>query len=151
MAMGLGTATVAVYGPTPFVEPPEGFEFIQATSWPDSAGRSNQIHALRLMPEDDFESAMARVREGSLLLLDAYHESGYGGHGLPVDWSLARVLRDAHGGEIALAGGLTPENVGLAIDAVQPKWVDVSSGVEAAPGVKDYAKMRAFISAVKLG
>jgi phosphoribosylanthranilate isomerase len=147
--LGVGVASVAVYGPTPFVDPPEGFQFIQATAWPDEAGKENQIQAMRLMPEDTLKSALARVRPGALLLLDSYHESGFGGHGLAVDWSLARSIRDFHSAPIALAGGLTPENVAAAIDAVRPKWVDVSSGVEAAPGVKDYAKMAAFIRAAK--
>lgn len=144
-----GVATVAVFGPTSLVAPPDGFQFVQATDWPDGDGRPDQIQALRLLPEDTYESAASRIRPGSLLLLDAYHESGYGGHGTRVNWSLAKQLRDHVGGEIALAGGLTAENVREAIAAVQPTWVDVSSGVEAAPGVKDLAKVRDFIQAAK--
>lgn len=62
-------------------------------------------------------------------------------------WELARGIRDY--GPIILAGGLTPESVGQAIDTVHPYAVDVSSGVETEPGKKDHAKLRAFLTAVK--
>ncbi len=72
---------------------------------------------------------------------------GYGGSGVTFDWSLAaEVAREL---PIVLAGGLTPENVAQAVRAVQPWGVDVASGVEAAPGVKDHARMKLFISAAK--
>jgi phosphoribosylanthranilate isomerase len=71
-----------------------------------------------------------------------------GGQGLPFDWPrLADAMpRDAK--PILLAGGLTPENVADAIRAVRPYAVDVSSGVESAPGVKDPTRIRAFCNAV---
>jgi phosphoribosylanthranilate isomerase len=62
-------------------------------------------------------------------------------------WQLARDLSDT--GPVILAGGLTPENVGKAIEAARPYAVDVSSGVEAEPGRKDHARLRAFIEAAK--
>ncbi|MBT0663198.1 phosphoribosylanthranilate isomerase [Geobacter pelophilus] len=80
-------------------------------------------------------------------LLDAWSPSAHGGTGTSFDWSLAREL--AGNRPIILAGGLTPENVRDALDIVRPYAVDVSSGVEAAPGRKDPDKIRAFIRAVK--
>ena len=62
---------------------------------------------------------------------------------MPVDWPRAAVL--ARRRRVILAGGLTPENVGDAIEAVNPYGVDVSSGVEISPGVKDFAKVARFL------
>lgn len=100
-----------------------------------------------------------RVRDGSSLdtltscpasafLLDAYSPEAYGGTGQRFDWDLARQAV-ATGRQIVLSGGLTPETVGEAIRTVRPFGVDVSSGVEVAPGRKDPAKLRAFFEAVR--
>jgi phosphoribosylanthranilate isomerase len=81
-------------------------------------------------------------------LLDANSPSGLGGTGEKFNWDLA-VAAQKFGKPIFLAGGLTPENVGDAVKQVRPFAVDVSSGVESAPGKKDAAKVRAFIAAVR--
>ena len=81
-------------------------------------------------------------------LLDAYSKSGLGGTGEKFNWDLA-VEAQKFGKPIFLAGGLTPENVADAVKQVRPFAVDVSSGVESAPGKKDAAKVRAFIAAVR--
>ena len=81
-------------------------------------------------------------------LLDAYSQSGLGGTGEKFNWDLA-VAAQKFGKPIFLAGGLTPENVADAVQQVRPFAVDVSSGVEASPGKKDAAKVRAFIQAVR--
>ena len=81
-------------------------------------------------------------------LLDAAVPGQMGGSGQRFDWELA-VRAKALGRPIVLAGGLTPENVGEAVKRVRPFAVDVSSGVESAPGVKDGAKMRAFVRTAK--
>ncbi len=81
-------------------------------------------------------------------LLDAYSKSGLGGTGEKFNWDLA-VAAQKFGKPIFLAGGLTPENVADAVKQVRPFAVDVSSGVESAPGKKDAAKVRAFIAAVR--
>lgn len=81
-------------------------------------------------------------------LLDAYSSGALGGTGERFDWDLA-IEAQKFGKPIFLAGGLTPENVADAVRRVQPFGVDVSSGVESAPGKKDAAKMRAFITAAK--
>jgi phosphoribosylanthranilate isomerase len=81
-------------------------------------------------------------------VIDTYSESAYGGTGRTTDWPLAAEA--AKIAPIFLAGGLTPDNVGEAIIKVRPYGIDVSSGVEAAPGKKDPVKVKAFIEAVKL-
>lgn len=84
------------------------------------------------------------------LLLDA-PTPGRGGAGATFDWELARQARARYPSlKILLAGGLTPDNVATAIQTVQPWAVDVASGVEAGPGIKDAGKLDAFIAAVRL-
>ena len=82
-------------------------------------------------------------------LLDAYSPDTLGGTGEKFNWDLA-VEAQKLGKPIFLAGGLTPENVAEAIQQVRPFGVDVSSGVESAPGKKDHTKVRAFITSAKL-
>jgi phosphoribosylanthranilate isomerase len=85
------------------------------------------------------------------LLLDA-PTPGRGGAGASFDWRIAREARERFPKiNIVLAGGLTSDNVGGAIQQVQPWAVDVASGVEAAAGVKDAAKLEAFVGAARLG
>ncbi|TAJ22718.1 MAG: phosphoribosylanthranilate isomerase [Nitrospirae bacterium] len=81
-------------------------------------------------------------------VVDAFSTTAYGGTGERADWTLAAEA--AKSAPILLAGGLTAENVREAVERVRPYGVDVSSGVEASPGKKDHAKVRAFIQAVKL-
>ena len=83
----------------------------------------------------------------STLLLDAWVPNAYGGTGECFNWDLAAAV--ALSRPVILAGGLTVENVADAIVQVQPYAVDVSSGVEQAPGKKDHAKVAAFIRAAK--
>ncbi|MBI4997667.1 MAG: phosphoribosylanthranilate isomerase [Rhodocyclales bacterium] len=90
----------------------------------------------------EFARAFASARG---LLLDAYVE-GYGGAGQVFDWSLVPGRLPL---PVVLAGGLTAENVSGAIRQLRPWAVDVSSGVESAKGIKDAAKIAAFIAAVK--
>jgi phosphoribosylanthranilate isomerase len=81
-------------------------------------------------------------------LLDAYSPGRPGGTGETFNWDLA-LEAQSWGRPIFLAGGLTPENVAEAVQRARPFAVDVSSGVEAAPGRKDHAKVQAFIKAAK--
>jgi phosphoribosylanthranilate isomerase len=84
----------------------------------------------------------------SAYLLDAYVEGALpGGTGASFSWELA--ARAQPSGPVILAGGLTPENVHIAIAHVRPYGVDVSSGVERTPGVKDHRKVRQFIARAK--
>lgn len=76
-------------------------------------------------------------------LLDAHSEESFGGTGRAFDWDIAAGANKL--GRIILAGGLTPDNVALAVQRVRPYAVDVSSGVEKEKGVKDHRKMELFI------
>ena len=80
-------------------------------------------------------------------LLDSYVAGQLGGTGARFNWDLATEA--ARGHTVLLAGGLTPENAAEAVRKVRPYGLDVSSGVESAPGRKDAAKVRAFIAAAK--
>lgn len=81
------------------------------------------------------------------LLMDAYDPQRYGGTGRVGDWQIA--ARVAARCRLMLAGGLTAENVAQAVHQVRPWGVDVASGVEVAPGIKDASRMRAFVRAAK--
>jgi phosphoribosylanthranilate isomerase len=101
--------------------------------------------AVRVGSAADVEAA--RVYQGEYLLADARVEGKLGGSGKTFDWSLVAGL--ARERKLTLAGGLTPQNVGEAVRSVLPYCVDVASGVESAPGVKDPAKVLAFIEAAR--
>jgi len=93
----------------------------------------------------DFDPVILAAYGRPIFLLDAAG-SQRGGTGLTFDWSVAR--RCATYGRVSLAGGLTPENVGEAIAAARPYAVDVNSGVETAPGIKDRGRLRLFCERV---
>jgi phosphoribosylanthranilate isomerase len=81
------------------------------------------------------------------LLLDTYAKGRDGGTGMTSDWDVcAEIRRSIEPVPLFLSGGLTPKNVGEAINKVAPFCVDASSGVESAPGIKDAGKVRAFVS-----
>jgi phosphoribosylanthranilate isomerase len=95
---------------------------------------------------DESASPLHSLADRPVLLVDAAVKGLYGGSGVVADWSAAAEL--AKQIPLLLAGGLTPDNVGAAIRQVQPWGVDVASGVERSPGMKDAQKMRDFVAAV---
>ncbi|KIH77111.1 phosphoribosylanthranilate isomerase [Geoalkalibacter ferrihydriticus] len=103
------------------------------------------IKALRV--RDESSLAHAADYPVAALLLDAWVAGHYGGTGETFNWELAAT--QARLQPVILAGGLTPENVAAAVEAVQPFAVDVSSGVESAPGHKDPHRVAAFIRNAK--
>jgi len=121
-----------------------------------------QVHGPRFPPLDELLAVFTlvvavAVREGfkpeelrkikpSAYLLDAFDPDRLGGTGRTFDWKAAREAKQY--GPIILAGGLTPANVARAVREVRPFAVDVASGVESAPGIKDAAKLQAFFTAV---
>jgi phosphoribosylanthranilate isomerase len=107
--------------------------------------RRRVIKALRVKNSISLEP-MTSYRV-SAFLLDAWSPSEPGGTGQTFNWDIAADA--ARRGVIVLAGGLSPDNVANAIRQVRPYGVDVSSGVESAPGVKDAAKIREFIRKAK--
>ena len=121
-----------------------------------------QVHGPRFPALDELRAVFTlvvavAVREGfkpeelrkikpSAYLLDAFDPDRLGGTGRTFDWKAAREAKQY--GPIILAGGLTPENIARGVREVRPFAVDVASGVESAPGIKDAAKLRAFFTAV---
>lgn len=124
-------------------EPPAALEAL--------AGRAYK--ALRLRPGAPLPDAAAYARYAPSdpalpqLLVDAFAPHAYGGTGQRADWHGAAVLARAH--RLLLAGGLTPENVRQAVRRVRPWGVDLSSGVESAPGVKSHPRIQALLQALR--
>lgn len=90
-------------------------------------------------------SAIAEHQAAELILLDSYCQKAPGGTGMTFDWELAAAIVAATDKRVVLAGGLSPDNIGDAVNKVRPYGVDVSTGVESAPGIKDKDKLRQFI------
>jgi phosphoribosylanthranilate isomerase len=104
------------------------------------------LKAVPMAESQDLEDWCRRYPHARGLLLDSHAPGALGGTGHRFDWSRApRNLSKSW----VLAGGLGPENVGQAVTMAAPPAVDVSSGIESAPGIKDPARMRAFVDAVR--
>ena len=103
------------------------------------------LKAERVKPGVDLVQCAARYRAAQGLLLDAFIEGTHGGTGASFDWAL---IPQGLPLPVVLSGGLHADNVAEAIRQVRPYAVDVSSGVEAAKGIKDAAKIAAFINEV---
>ena len=136
-------AVIGVYGPFCDNGYVQLFDSIQTIS---HVPLPNLLRVVRL-GEPGVENPVDGV-EGPILL-DAYQQDAFGGTGERVDWTAAAAIVGEHQHPVFLAGGLTQDNVAEAVSAVRPFAVDVSSGVEDAPGKKDHGKVRAFIEAVR--
>ena len=104
------------------------------------------MKAVRVRPQLDLLQYAAAYAAAKVLLLDAYVEGVPGGTGRTFDWDLIPANLPL---PVVLSGGLTPSTVGEAVRRVRPWAVDVSSGVEVAPGIKDIQKIAEFIKGVR--
>jgi phosphoribosylanthranilate isomerase len=107
------------------------------------------VRIAKNLHDDDLDTLISRA---DAVLFDTCADGALGGTGRPFDWALLTSVLDRYrgtGARFILAGGLTPALVSRAIAAVSPDIVDVSSGVEIAPGVKDHGLMQAFAAAVR--
>jgi phosphoribosylanthranilate isomerase len=124
-----------------------------AADWPARihAELGQGIRVLRVVHYGPESAAQAELHASdahvNAVLVDSRTATAVGGTGLRFDWNEARrTLFGGEGKKLIVAGGLTPENVAEAIGTLRPRGVDVASGVEAAPGRKDPAKVRAFVA-----
>lgn len=117
---------------------------------PDTCGHLGVpfIKAIRVQGEQDLET-LNMYPQARAFLLDAYVAGQSGGTGRTFPWEIA--AKAARQTRVILSGGLTPDNVALAVTQVRPYALDVSSGVEASPGRKDHHKVREFIERVRKG
>jgi phosphoribosylanthranilate isomerase len=116
-------------------------------AWSRTVGEKYLWLAPKLPPGVDVPPAALALAK--FILFDTYHAGGFGGSGKTGDWSAFARHQTAHPGNFwILAGGLNAENIGAALPASQARFVDVNSGVESAPGVKDEAKLKAFVVAL---
>lgn len=116
-------------------------------SWAAAVGRDRLWLAPKIPPGVAFP--MRILAHAATILWDTYASDGYGGTGRTGDWSAFRAACEAHGEHTwILAGGIGPDNVGAALAATGARFVDVNSGVELSPGVKDPAKLKALAAAL---
>ena len=142
--------------------------FVNQTAEAQEIARAAGLHAIQLHGDEEPESyadmtlrtikaigvstaaavaTAATIPERTTVLLDAHDPIKRGGTGRPIDWSIADAI--ARQRPVILSGGLNAGNVVLALEAVRPAAIDVSSGVESAPGKKDPAKLRAFFDVLR--
>lgn len=134
-----------------FAYPADYIQYYDETTDRSRETRSHawRIKCVRMKDEASLEEIRNFAAPVAAFLLDTYHKDKLGGSGETFNWDLAVEAKRIAGRPIILAGGLTPDNVADALEAVRPDGVDVASGVEASPGVKDLAKVKAFINAVR--
>lgn len=143
---------VAVFGmaPSAFVSPV--FDAIQGSSASFGDGLDDhfrRIAAVRCSEATTLDHVIQEGANADAILLDAHVRDQFGGTGKCIDWTFAASVVNESPKPVILAGGLTAENVAEAIQMVKPYAVDVASGVESSPGIKDAAKMAAFFDACK--
>jgi phosphoribosylanthranilate isomerase len=121
----------------------------EGPAYADEVARRTGAKVIKAMPVVSGEDvqALETFRRVDFHLLDAHHPDLRGGTGQTFEWDLAARRRSKV--PLILSGGLTPENVGAAIARVHPYAVDVASGTEASPGIKDPHKLEAFAAAVR--
>lgn len=121
--------------------------FPAIAAWSHLAGRNQLWLAPKLPPNQDVKADWLPLAD--TFLLDTFHADKFGGTGETGDWPKFKRHRDAHLGKTwILSGGLKPDNVAAAVTATGAKFIDVNSGVELSPGVKDPAKLKALVLAL---
>ena len=137
-----GISTVQLHGkePAEFVARLAPLPVIRALRWPGATEGAALLDALHA-------DCLAAGGLPAALLIDSRHETLAGGTGEKWNWSEAAPARFPR--PILLAGGLNPDNVATAVRTLRPFAVDVASGVESAPGIKDAEKIRSFVAAVR--
>jgi phosphoribosylanthranilate isomerase len=148
-------AAYAVFGPLPLTMPEIGSLGIQfipdwSSSLPSFQGRKVRP-VLRPKPDTDWMQVRDRLQEAGVseLVMDPYHPDAFGGTGKTLDDTAVDKAQEMLQVKLIIAGGLTPENVADVIKRHKPFGIDVSSGVESAPGIKDHQKLAAFIKSAK--
>lgn len=116
----------------------------QILAWAEQVGRDRLWLAPKVPP--GAELPVVALAAARTILVDTYHAAGFGGSGQTGDWGrFARLQAEHPGNTWILAGGLNPENIGAALRASGARFVDVNSGVESAPGVKDVGKLKRLV------
>ncbi|MEY4939742.1 MAG: hypothetical protein RIQ93_1477 [Verrucomicrobiota bacterium] len=116
-------------------------------AWSQTVREKQLWLAPKLPPDRDVSAEVLALAR--FVMLDTFHPEGFGGSGRTGDWAKFSRLQAAHPKNFwILAGGLNPQNIGEAMRQSGTRFLDVNSGVESAPGVKDEAKLKAFILAV---
>jgi phosphoribosylanthranilate isomerase len=127
---------------------PNDTSFIEVAQWTDIIPPHTLWLAPRVPPGKEMDPAFFPLADH--VLVDTYHDGGHGGSGKTGNWAdFARMRERFVKVNWVLAGGLTPENVAEALKVSGTKYVDVNSGVESSPGVKDHAKITAFMEAIR--
>lgn len=107
------------------------------------------MKAFRVGKDSDLPGQIRAHKNADRILLDAYSKEAPGGTGKTFDWEVAKTIVKNNTAKLVLAGGLSPQNIHEAVVQVRPFGVDVSSGVESAPGEKDKNLIKEFIEGVR--
>jgi phosphoribosylanthranilate isomerase len=108
------------------------------------------IRAVKANSPQVVGNAVRAAKVFDAVILDSFTDGKYGGTGVIHDWNVSRIVRQViYPKSLILAGGLNPENVAEAVQTVEPYAVDVASGVEQRPGIKDHQKMVEFVERAK--
>ena len=127
---------------------PNDTPFFEVAMWTDIIPPQQLWLAPRVPPGKEMDPAFFPLADH--VLVDTYHDGGYGGSGMTGNWAeFARLKERFTKVTWILAGGLGPENIGEALKVSTTAFVDVNSGVETSPGVKDHAKLKAFADSIR--
>lgn len=127
-----------------------GGKTLNVTFLREKLPETSLVRSLNIKSKELICVAIEELKFFDAVMVDSYSSTKCGGTGLTHDWSISKSIKEAINPKpLILAGGLTPQNVKEAIETVKPYAVDVSTGVESMPGVKDPKKVAAFIRKAK--